>query len=234
MADIIIVDDDASLRAMLVDALSLSGHSTQVAGDAGQLDTLLETHVPELVVLDISLPGEDGLSIARRLRQSHQLGIIMLTGAGHVIDKVAGLEVGADDYVTKPFSLREFVARMDAVLRRRRLLDMDGVPFGAFFLDLRNWRLLDPAGAEVVLFPTEIDLVAAFATNPGRMLCRDEILRLAPAHGDEPMDRSIDTRIARLRRKLKGAGYDGDLIQTLRGSGYIYRGAGSRERGGSP
>ena len=227
MADIIVVDDDTSLQAMLEDALSLAGHAVQVAGDARTLDKLLEAGVPELVVLDVSLPGEDGLSIARRLRQSHNLGIIMLTGADHVIDKVAGLEVGADDYITKPFSLREFGARLDAVLRRRRFLDVDAVPFGVFSLDLRKWRLLDPAGVEVPLFPTEIDLVAAFATNPGRMLSRDEILRLAPAHGTDPMDRSIDTRITRLRRKLESTGYDSDLIQTARRSGYVYKGPSS-------
>ncbi len=231
MANVIVVDDDPALRAMLEDALTMAGHMVRVAGDAAELDKLLENDVPELAVLDVSLPGEDGLSIARRLRQSHDLGIIMLTGADDVVDKVAGLEVGADDYVTKPFSLREFAARMDAVLRRRRFLDVDTVPFGIFSLDLKNWRLLDPAGAEVALFPTEIDLVAAFATNPGRMLNRDDILRLAPAYGADPMDRSIDTRITRLRRKLESTGYDSDLIHTARGSGYIYKGPSSTRQG---
>lgn len=231
MASLIIVDDDPALRAMLEDALVLAGHAIRVAGDAPALDALLQEDVPELVVLDVSLPGEDGLSIARRLRQTHSVGIIMLTGADDVVDKVAGLEVGADDYVTKPFSLREFGARIDAVLRRRRFLGVDTVPFGVFSLDLKGWRLLDPAGAEVVLFPTEIDLVAAFATNPGRMLTRDEILRLAPGYGEDPMDRSIDTRITRLRRKLESTGHDSDLIQTARGSGYIYKGPSSARQG---
>ncbi|CAH1671525.1 MULTISPECIES: response regulator transcription factor [unclassified Chelatococcus] len=224
MADIIVVDDDPSLRAMLEDGLSLAGHTIRTAGDAPALEKLLARPAPELVVLDVGLPGEDGFSIARRLRLSHGFGIIMLTGADDLIDKITGLEAGADDYMTKPFSLRELSARMDAVLRRRRVLDAEILPFGVFSLDLKNWRLLDANGIELPLFPTEIDLIAAFAMNVGRMLSRDEILRLAPAHGEDPMDRSIDTRITRLRRKLKSANHDCDLIQTSRGKGYMYRG----------
>lgn len=225
MADLIIVDDERALRDMLTDSLSFAGHAVRAAGDAEELARLLGEAVPELLILDIGLPGEDGLSIARRLRLQHDLGIIMLTGAGDVIDRVVGLEVGADDYVTKPFSLAELGARIDAVLRRRRMKGQSVVPFGAFSLDMRQWKLFSSNGEEVVLFPTEIDLIAAFATNPGKLLSRDDILRLAPAHGSEPIDRSIDTRIARLRRKLEGIGAAEDLIETARGNGYIYKGA---------
>ena len=225
MANLIIVDDDQALRDMLIDSLSLAGHAVRAAGDAEELARRLGEAVPELLILDISLPGEDGLSIARRMRLQHDLGIIMLTGAGDVIDRVVGLEVGADDYVTKPFSLSELGARIEAVLRRRRLKGQNVVPFGAFSLDLRQWKLFSANGEEITLFPTEIDLIAAFATNPGKLLSRDDILRLAPAHGPEPIDRSIDTRIARLRRKLEGIGAAEDLIETARGNGYIYKGA---------
>ncbi|SOC36757.1 two-component system OmpR family response regulator/two-component system phosphate regulon response regulator OmpR [Rhizobium subbaraonis] len=225
MADLIIVDDDQALRYMLADSLSLAGHDIRLAGDAGELATHLAGRAPELVLLDISLPGEDGLSIARRLQAQGDIGIIMLTAADDVVDRIVGLEIGADDYVVKPFSIAELKARIDAVLRRRRARGDKIVPFGSFSLDLRRWRLLTAGGSDLGLFPTEIDLVAAFATNPGKLLSRDEILRLAPAHGSDPTDRSIDTRIARLRRKLEDNGADPDLIETARGNGYIYKGA---------
>lgn len=224
MADLIVVDDDRAICGMLDDYLTLEGHVVRCAADARALSVMLDHQLPDLVVLDLSLPGEGGLSITRRLRQGYDFGIIMLTGTDDLTDKVVSLEIGADDYVTKPFSLLELGARIQAVLRRRRAEKDTMVPFGAFSLDLKCWKLFEPDGREVNLFPTEIDLIAAFATNPGRMLSRDEILRLAPAYGTDPLDRSIDTRITRLRRKLESHGLDGDLVKTSRGNGYIYRG----------
>ncbi|MBS7700905.1 MULTISPECIES: response regulator transcription factor [unclassified Chelatococcus] len=224
MADLIIVDDDRALCGMLEDFLTLEGHRVRCAMDARTLSAMLDERLPDLVVLDLSLPGEDGLSITRRLRQGYDFGIMMVTGSDDLTEKVVGLEIGADDYVTKPFSLLELGARIQAILRRRRNDKSTLVPFGAFWLDLKCWKLFEPGGREVNLFPTEIDLIAAFATNPGRMLSRDEILRLAPAHGTDPLDRSIDTRITRLRRKLESHGLDGDLVKTSRGNGYIYHG----------
>ncbi len=225
MADMIAVDDEPAILRMLAEALEAQGHRLRLAQRGAELDRLLAQGVPDLVILDLGLPGEDGFSIARRLRQSHDIGIVMLTGAGDLVDRVAGLEVGADDYVTKPFSLAELNARIAAVLRRRRLAGQEIVAFGPLSLDLRRWRVLDAEGAPLPLFPTEVDLIAAFATHRGRVLSRDDLLRLAPAHGDDPLDRSIDTRITRLRRKLEQAGADGQLIQALRGNGYVYRGA---------
>ncbi|MFB2553097.1 response regulator transcription factor [Ensifer soli] len=225
MAEIILVDDDIAIRDMLCDVLSLQGHSIRQAGDAEALERQLAAGPADLVVLDIGLPGKDGLSIARELRARHDLGIIMLTGAAETVDRIVGLEVGADDYVTKPFSVNELAARVDAVVRRRRFSGKAMLPFGPFFVDLSGWRLMNAAGEDVRLFATEIDLVAAFASHPGRLLSRDDLLRLAPAHGADPVDRSIDTRIARLRRKLEGLGLDADLIETMRGGGYIYKGA---------
>jgi DNA-binding response OmpR family regulator len=223
MAEIIVVDDEPGIRAMLVDYLSGVSHVVREAADGPALRRALADRAADLVLLDLGLPGEDGLSLARHLRASHELGIVMLTAADAMIDRVVGLEVGADDYVTKPFSLPELSARIDAVLRRRQRLREGRIPFGPFTLDLRDWKLLAPDGTTLALSGTEIDLIAAFATNEGKVLSRDDILRLAPAHGDDPIDRSIDTRITRLRRKLERDGLDTDLIATSRGSGYIYK-----------
>jgi DNA-binding response OmpR family regulator len=208
---------------MLLDYLTSVNHAVRAAADGDALRAALSDRPADLVLLDINLPGEDGLSLTRYLRAAHQLGIIMLTGADAAIDRVVGLEVGADDYVTKPFSLPELAARIDAVLRRRHRMREGRIPFGPFTLDLKHWKLFEPNGAEIVLSGTEMDLVAAFATSEGKVLTRDDILRLAPAHGDDPIDRSIDTRIARLRRKLERDGLATDLIATARGSGYIYK-----------
>ena len=224
MADVIVVDDDQPLSGMIEDFLTTQGHTVRCATTGESLNALMATDTPDLLILDLNLPGEDGLSIARRMRDNRDLGIIMLTGAGDLVDRVVGLEIGADDYITQPFSLNELNARMGAVLRRRRFSSDSIIPFGAFSLDLKRWKLFEPDGAEVPLFPTEIDLIAAFATRAGKLLTRDEILTLAPAHGADPIDRSIDSRIKRLRRKLEQNGQDGDLIETARGNGYIYKG----------
>lgn len=224
MADLIVVDDDLPLSGMIEDFLTMQGHAVRCAASGESLNTLMTSDPADLIILDLNLPGEDGLSIARRMRDRHDLGIIMLTGAIDLVDRVVGLEIGADDYITKPFSLNELHARIEAVLRRRRFNGENVIAFGAFSLDLKRWKLFEPNGEEVPLFPTEIDLIAAFATRAGKLLSRDDILKLAPAHGSDPIDRSIDSRIKRLRRKLEQSGQNGDLIETTRGSGYIYKG----------
>ena len=224
MAELIVVDDDLPLGGMIEDFMSMQGHAVRCAVSGEMLDALLSTQPADLLILDLNLPGEDGLSIARRMRDNHALGIIMLTASDDTVDQVVGLETGADDYIAKPYEPRELHARVEAVLRRRRFNASDIVPFGAFSLDLKQWKLFEPNGAEVPLFPTEIDLIAAFATRAGKLLTRDEILKLAPAHGTDPIDRSIDSRIKRLRRKLEQSGQNGDLIETARGNGYIYKG----------
>jgi DNA-binding response OmpR family regulator len=224
MAELIVVDDDQPLSGMVEDFMAMKGHSVRCTSTGEGLNALIASSAPDLILLDLNLPGEDGLSIARRMRDHHDLGIIMLTGAVDLVDRVVGLEIGADDYVTKPFSLNELHARIEAVLRRRRFNSENIVPSGAFSLDLKRWKLYEPNGEELPLFPTEIDLIAAFATRAGKLLSRDEILTLAPAHGADPIDRSIDSRIKRLRRKLEQSGQNGDLIETVRGNGYIYKG----------
>jgi len=222
MAELIIVDDEPALAGMVEDYMGMAGHLVRRAHDGVALRRLLEEAPAELILLDIGLPGENGLQILSYLRTAHDIGVIMLTGADDVEDRVGGLDGGADDYVTKPFSLPELAARIEAVLRRRRTRTGNMVPFGSFLLDLKGWRLLGADGTPIALSGTEIDLIAAFATNPEKVLSRDEILRMAPAHGEDPMDRSIDTRITRLRSKLEKFGLDPDLIRTARGSGYIY------------
>uniref|UniRef100_UPI0026225AF5 response regulator transcription factor n=1 Tax=uncultured Rhizobium sp. TaxID=155567 RepID=UPI0026225AF5 len=172
MADLIVIDDDEALSGMVADFLSMQGHTIRCAASGEALNSLMAAAGTDLILLDLNLPGEDGLSIARRLREHHDLGIIMLTGATDLVDRVVGLEIGADDYVTKPFSLHELHARIEAVLRRRRFNGEDIVSFGSFSLDLKRWKLFEPNGEEVVLFPTEIDLIAAFATRPGKLLSR--------------------------------------------------------------
>lgn len=222
MARIIMVDDEPALARMVEDYLSGSGHTVTLAHDGYALRRHLAEDSAELVLLDIGLPGESGLDLLTFLRAEHDLGVIMLTGAGEVGDRIAGLERGADDYVPKPFSLPELKARIEAVLRRRRTMQAGLLSFGPMRLDLKNWALLGPDGAALPLMGTEIDLIAAFVTHPETVLSRDDILRLAPAHGDDPLDRSVDTRITRLRAKFERLGLDPDLIRTARGSGYIY------------
>lgn len=223
MARIIAVDDEPALLALLADALPLYGHDLRTAADAAGLERALASGPADLVLLDIGLPGESGLALARRLRAGQEIGIIMLTGADGIPDRVEGLDSGADDYVTKPFSLPELEARIQAVLRARRLGARAALPFGPFTVDLRGWRVLDAGGRDMGFFPTEVDLIAAFASHPGRVLSRDDLLRLAPAQGEDPLDRSIDNRIARMRRKLEAMGEDPGLIEASRGAGYVYR-----------
>ena len=181
---------------------------------------------PDLFVLDVGLPGRNGFEIARTLRTSLDPGIIILTGAGDLVDRVVGLEIGADDYLAKPVALAELAARIAAVLRRRSAgqAPVEGVAFGSFRFDLRAFSLLDTAGKPVDLSPMEVDLVAAFATNPGRVLSRDELMRLAPPRDDDSNDRSIDHRVTRLRRKLEADPEHPQLIKTVRGAGYTYAG----------
>jgi two-component system phosphate regulon response regulator OmpR len=179
------------------------------------------------VLLDVRLPGEDGLALARWLRERHDVAIIMLTAAGEVIDRVVGLEVGADDYIGKPFDLRELLARVKSVLRRsagakpaaaasRRVL------FGSCLLDLDRHQLVGRGGEDIPLTAMEFDLLRAFAEHPNRVLSRDQLLTLTRNREWEPFDRSIDIRIARLRRKIEEDPDNPKTIKTIRGSGYIF------------
>lgn len=227
MARIAVVDDEPDIREMLVDFLGLAGHQVVAAADGPGLEALLAGGpAPDLFVLDVGLPGQDGFELARMLRARLDPGIVMLTGAADLVDRVVGLEIGADDYVAKPVELPELAARIAAVLRRRRPARpaAGGTPFGPYSLDLRAFCLRDADGRTVELSPMEVDLVAAFATNPGRVLSRDELMRLAPPRDDDSADRSIDHRVTRLRRKLETDPEHPQLIKTVRGMGYVHAG----------
>jgi DNA-binding response OmpR family regulator len=230
MADIIVVDDDPELREMLAEALGAAGHAVRRAAGGEDLRRLVAERPPALVLLDVGLPGEDGLRLARWLRERHDPGIVMLTAADAVVDRVVGLEVGADDYVAKPCPLAELRARVEAVLRRRRPRDAaaplpeGAVRFGPYLFDTRRFLLVGADGREVSLSPMELDLVAAFALHPGRALGREDLMRLAPPRDGDSFDRSIDNRITRLRRKLEADPEKPELIKTLRGAGYIHPG----------
>lgn len=230
MAELIVVDDEPDLRALLADCLGAAGHAVRGAADGRELRQLVAAAPVDLVVLDVGLPGEDGFALARWLREHHDPGIVMLTGAATTIDRVVGLEVGADDYLGKPFTPAELGARIEAVLRRRRpravgaVLAEGFLPFGPYRFDVKRFRLTDATGGELALAPMELDLVAAFATNPGKALDREALLRLAPARDGDTFDRSIDNRITRLRRKLEKDPAKPELIKTVRGAGYLFPG----------
>lgn len=224
---IIVVDDEPGIRDMVAEYLGSHGFHVETAADAAAFRLLHAERPADLVVLDINMPGEDGLSLARWLRSRSKIGIVMLTAAGEVIDRVVGLEIGADDYIQKPFDLRELRARIRTVLRRlneqpTKAAEEEVVRFGSTFLNLAARKLFDAAGSEIALTAMEFDLLAAFARHPDRVLSRDQLLDLAHHHHWEPFDRSIDIRIARLRRKIEADPAKPEVIKTVRGAGYLF------------
>ena len=227
---ILVVDDDSDVRFMLRRYLGRHGFDVEVAEDGVKLRELVAEKPDVLVVLDLNMPGEDGISLARFLRDNHPMGIIMLTAASEVVDRIVGLEVGADDYVTKPFEPRELLARIKSVLRRLEHAapaaqppSEDGrMPFGSCSLDTNARRLFDENGEEITITSMEYDLLKAFADHPNKVLSRDQLLNLAHNRDWEPFDRSIDIRITRLRRKIEPDPAKPQIIKTVRGAGYIY------------
>jgi len=229
---IIVVDDEPEIRSMLADYLGHVGFTVREAEDGAALRRILAEQPADLVLLDINMPGEDGLSLARFLRANTTVGIVMLTAAGEVVDRVVGLEIGADDYIAKPVDLRELLARIRAVLRRLRSGPAETgaaqaqvtstMPIGACQLDLEAHRLFDADGHEVPITSMEFDLLKAFVEHPNRVLSRDQLLDLAHNKDWEPFDRSIDIRIARLRRKIETDPSKPQVVKTVRGAGYIF------------
>jgi DNA-binding response OmpR family regulator len=235
---LVVVDDEASLREMLADYLGKHGFDVALAADGRALNALLAERPADLILLDVNIPGEDGFAIARLLRATSDVPILMVTAAEDIVDRVVGLEVGADDYVTKPFDLRELRARIRAILRRtgmasQTVLPADApapadapskvlTPFGKVVLDVEGRCLIHVDGKQEPLTATEFDLLYVFSQNPHRVLSRDRLLDLAHRRENEPFDRSIDIRITRIRRKIEIDPAKPQVIKTIRGAGYIY------------
>ncbi|BAU50181.1 chemotaxis protein CheY [Sulfurifustis variabilis] len=228
---VLIVDDEPQIREMLAEYLSGHGYEVTAADGGEAMRTALEQSVPDVILLDVNMPGEDGVSLARHVRERFDLPIIMVTAADEVVDRVVGLEVGADDYITKPFDPRELRARLKSVLRRYRraaepaaAAEPEGgrVRFGRCRLDLEARRMVDGDGKEVPLTSMEFDLLRVFAERPNRVLSRDQLLTLTRNRGWDPFDRSIDIQIARLRKKIEPDPDHPQSIKTIRGAGYMY------------
>ena len=234
---VLIVEDDPDVREATAEYLATRGFQVDTAQDGGGLRARLAQSLPDLVLLDLNLPGEDGLSLACHLRERHDLPIIMVTGARDVVDRVTGLEAGADDYVAKPFEMRELLARIKSVLRRTRPgaapasakpAAKSEVRVGECRLDVGSYRLFDPSGDEIALTTMEFKLLRALTEHPNQVLSRDRLLALTRNRERDPFDRSIDIGIARLRRKIEPDPTNPTLIRTVRGAGYLYAGGPAR------
>jgi DNA-binding response OmpR family regulator len=231
---IIIVDDEAPAREMVGDYLKMHGFTVTLCEGGKSLRTAIEGGVPDLVVLDLNMPEEDGLSIIRDLKSRGNVPIIMLTATASPIDRVVGLELGADDYIAKPCELRELMARIRSVLRRSgparppaeappaKSVKEQLVRFGTKWLDLEAQALRDDEGNEHPLTASEFGLLKVFAANPKRVLSRERLLELANARDSEAFDRAVDLRIMRIRRKIEPDPAKPAVIRTIRGGGYLF------------
>ena len=227
---IIVCDDEPHLREMVAEYLSDRGYETVEAADAKMMHEFTEKHSPDLVILDINMPGEDGLTALRNLRNNSDVPVIMLTAASEVVDRIVGLEMGADDYLAKPVDLRELEARIKATLRRipstlseQKSTKTNGsIQFGVCTLDLDSAQLFDADNNEIAMTAMEFSLLRVFSENRGRVLNRDQLLEQAHDKGWEPFDRSIDLRISRLRRKIEVNPTKPEIIRTVRGIGYVF------------
>ncbi|MFD1949448.1 response regulator [Sphingomonas arantia] len=226
---ILLVDDARDIRDPLAAYLGREGMRVTKAESAAAARAVLAVHAIDLVLLDIMMPGEDGLSLAGFLRATTQIPVILLTARAEEVDRILGLEIGADDYVTKPFSPRELLARIKAVLRRTasggtatvHAPDADGFAFGPWVLRTGDRELVDEAGVAAPLSTGEYNLLHAFVTHPRRVLTRDQLLDLSQGRELAAFERSIDNHISRLRRKLELDPADPRLIKTVRGGGYM-------------
>jgi two-component system, OmpR family, response regulator len=226
-ARILMVDDDPGIRDVVSDFLGRHGYTVETAGDARGMEQVMARGPVDLIVLDVMMPGEDGLSICRRLAAANGPPVIMLSAMGEETDRIVGLELGADDYLPKPCNPRELLARVRAVLRRRQeprggtdsALGA-GVGFAGWWLDLVRRELRSPQGVVVNLSSGEFSLLRAFVERPQRVLTRDQLLDLARGRDSEAYDRAIDVQISRLRRKLEDSA--GELIRTVRSEGYMF------------
>ena len=225
MPNILIVDDDPGLRTEIADYLSKHGYAVHTAENAEAMDQALRANAIQLIELDVMMPGEDGLSICRRLSEGDGPPIVIMSAMGEEIDRIVGLELGADDYLPKPCSPRELLARIRSVLRRGedRPHTSTGYSyeFAGFHLDVVRRQLYAPQGVAVLLTEGEFSLLTSFIERPGQILTRDELIERARGSDSEVFDRAIDVQVSRLRRKLSSAG-QGEIIRTIRGAGYMF------------
>jgi DNA-binding response OmpR family regulator len=234
---IAVLDDEPDITLLLANYLKGHGFRVTQLHAGRELAALMNADKPELVLLDLGLPGEDGFAIARQLREHWHCGLVIVTGRGDPVDKVVGLEIGADDYITKPFDLRELVARIKAVLRRLSpppeqagaavpaaapAPSRDQLRFAGWTLDTAARRLLNATGDEVVLTTGEFDLLAVFARHAGRVLSRDFLLEQTRGREAAPFDRTIDVQVGRLRKKLERDPENPEIIKSVRGAGYLF------------
>lgn len=225
-ATILIVEDDPDIRRLVGELMRKEGFSIEEADGAAAMDGVLARMRPDLVILDLMLPGEDGLSICRRIRAQDSLPILMLTAKSDEIDRVVGLEMGADDYLVKPFGPRELLARVRAVLRRGSTQPFTApsrrFAFDRFIIDLDARQLTGGGGAELTFTSAEFDLLACFVQRPRRVLTRDQILDWIRGRAADPFDRTVDMLVSRLRKKLDTASPGSNLISTVRNGGYLF------------
>ena len=228
LPQILVVDDDRDIRNLLADYLDGNGFHTLTAADGAAMWRTLDTAMPDLLVLDLNLPGEDGLALCRDLRARSSLPVIMLTARGEAVDRILGLEMGADDYIPKPFEPRELLARIKSVLRRTHALPPNMEPakagricFAGWTLDLQARHLLDARGVVVSLSGAEFRLLKILLDHHNRVLNRDQLLNLARGREADPFDRSIDLQVSRLRQKLGDDAKSPQIIKTVRNEGYV-------------
>jgi len=228
---ILVVEDDLEISRLVSRYLRSNDCRVSVAGDGRNIDRLLEDSRIDLVVLDLMLPGEDGLSVCRRLRKHSEIPVIMLTAKGEDVDRIVGLEMGADDYLSKPFNPRELLARIRAVLRRAQSAAMMSAPraralaFLGWRIDSARRELRDPRGVLIAVTGAELDLLQVLCERSGRVLSRDQLLDLTQGRTAGSLERSIDVLVSRLRRKLERDPHNPEIIKTVRSGGYLFTAA---------
>jgi two-component system OmpR family response regulator len=236
MQSILIVDDDEDIRSLLQRFFVKHGFEADTAASGQAMDVCLRKRSYDLAILDVMLPGEDGFSLCKRLRATSKLAIIMVTGADEATDRIVGLELGADDYVTKPFDARELLARVRAVLRRSALPPADtsgGRPllrFSGWQLDVTRRELRSSDMTLTPLSGGEFELLVVFAEHPQRILSREQLIDMARGPSHEAFDRSIDVQVSRLRRKIEEDAGSPEIIRTIRNGGYMFTAAVERSR----
>ncbi|MBZ5486304.1 response regulator [Halomonas aquamarina] len=225
---VMVVDDDPEIRELLADYLGRHGYQVRTADGAESLYAQLLDHTPSLVIVDVMMPGDDGFTVCRTLRSQGNLPIIMLTASSDDTDRILGLELGADDYIAKPFNPRELLARIKAVLRRTRAgrgaigaEHARWVRFGPWQLDRTTRELVDERGAHTSLSGADFQLLQVFLERPATVITRDELYALSRGRDAPPLDRSIDVHVCRLRQRLGEDAQQSQLIRTVRGAGYV-------------